>query len=74
MPETRRSDEPFCEPSVDASTEAEGRHSISVYRNQMYTSLYIVYTHVNVPLFALCPLPKCHQQQVLQFTSIDTSM
>ncbi len=36
MPETRRSDEPFCEPSVDASTEAEGRHSISVQESEVH--------------------------------------
>ena len=56
MPKTRRSKEPFYEPSVDASTEAERRHSVNVvlvYRNRRYTSyrLYIHCVYTNVPLY-----------------------
>ena len=36
MPKTRRSEEPFYEPSVDASTEAEGRHSKSVQESEVH--------------------------------------
>ena len=36
MPKTRRSGEPFSKPSVDASTEAEGRHSNSVQELEVH--------------------------------------
>ena len=48
MPKTRRSDEPFCEPSVDASTEAEGRH---MYSNSVQVYYLVHCVHTNVLLF-----------------------
>ena len=36
MPKTHRSEEPFYEPSVDASAEAEGKHSISVQESEVH--------------------------------------
>ena len=36
MPKTRRSEEPFCEPSVEAFTEAEGRHSNSAQESEVH--------------------------------------
>ena len=52
MPITRRSEEPFYKPSVDASTEAEGRHSKSVQESEVHYRMYVHGVYTNVPLFA----------------------
>ena len=49
MPNTCRSEEPFYEPSVDASTVAEGRHSTcqcTGIRGTLDCTTYIVYTRM----------------------------
>ena len=45
MPKTRRSEEPFYEPSVDTSTEAEGRHSKSVQESEVHQVVPTLYIH-----------------------------